>query len=104
MPTLSKIRIVNSRYSPSAALAEASALFDTKISVRTLYRYIDNHVFYMLDSSYLPIKGKKKKKKYNKPVQKESLLVHLLKSVLLSFRIEIRLDIGKWILLKVVKV
>lgn len=63
-------KIVNSRYSPSAALAEASALFDTKISVRTLYRYIDNHVFYLLDSSYLPIKGKKKKKKYNKPVQK----------------------------------
>lgn len=63
-------KIVNARYSPSAALAEASAKFDTKISVRTLYRYIDNHIFYLLDSSYLPIKGGRKKKKYKKPVQK----------------------------------
>lgn len=73
--------------------------------MRTLYRYIDNHVFYMLDSSYLPIKGKKKKKKYNKPVQKrKSVGTSIEKLILLSFRIEIRLDIGKWILLKVVKV
>lgn len=63
-------KIINARYSPSAALAEASAKFDTRISVRTLYRYIDNHVFYLLDSSYLPIKGGKKKKKYKRPVQK----------------------------------
>ena len=63
-------KIINARYSPSAALAEASAKFDTRISVRTLYRYIDNHVFYLLDSSYLPIKGDRKKKKYKKPVQK----------------------------------
>lgn len=62
-------KIVEEKYSPSAALA-AAGNFDVKISVRTLYRYIDNHVFYRLDSSYLPIKGGKKKKKHTKPVQK----------------------------------
>lgn len=63
-------KIVNDKYSPEAALAAAETSgieFNTTISVRTLYRYIDNGIFLKLTNKDLPVKGKKKKK--NKKVQ-----------------------------------
>lgn len=63
-------KIVNDKYSPEAALAAAETSgieFHTTISVRTLYRYIDNGIFLKLTNKDLPVKGKKKKK--NKKVQ-----------------------------------
>lgn len=63
-------KIVNDKYSPEAALvavAESGIEFSTTISVRTLYRYIDNGIFLKLTNKDLPVKGKKKK--HNKKVQ-----------------------------------
>lgn len=63
-------KIVNDRFSPEAALAdvERSGIeFKTTISLRTLYRYIDNGIFLKLTNNDLPIKSKKKK--HNKKVQ-----------------------------------
>lgn len=63
-------KIVEDKYSPEAALAAAETSgieFNTTISVRTLYRYIDNGIFLKLTNKDLPVKGKKKKK--NKKVQ-----------------------------------
>lgn len=63
-------KIVEDKYSPEAALAAAETSgieFKTTISVRTLYRYIDNGIFLKLTNKDLPVKGKKKKK--NKKVQ-----------------------------------
>ena len=59
-------KIVNDKYSPEAALAavaESGIEFETTISVRTLYRYIDNGIFLKLTNKDLPVKGKKKKHK-----------------------------------------
>lgn len=56
-------KIVNEKYSPEAALAaldQDSRAFKTTISVRTLYRYIDNGLFLKLTNKDLPIKGKRK--------------------------------------------
>lgn len=56
-------KIVNDKYSPEAALAaieREGKQFKTKISVRTLYRYIDNGIFLKLTNKELPIKGKRK--------------------------------------------
>lgn len=63
-------KIVDNRFSPEAALAEVARSgieFKTTISVRTLYRYIDNGIFLKLTNKDLPIKSKKKK--HNKKVQ-----------------------------------
>lgn len=63
-------KIVNEKYSPEAALAEiknGEREFKTSISVRTLYRYIDNGLFLNLTNKNLPIKGKRKE--HNKQVQ-----------------------------------
>lgn len=63
-------KIVNDKYSPEAALvavAQSGIEFSTTISVRTLYRYIDNGIFLKLTNKDLPVKGKKKK--HNKKVQ-----------------------------------
>ena len=63
-------KIVNDKFSPEAALAdvERSGIeFKTTISLRTLYRYIDNGIFLKLTNKDLPIKSKKKK--HNKKVQ-----------------------------------
>ncbi len=57
-------KIVNDKYSPEAALAEIAKgekQFKTSISLRTLYRYIDNGIFLKLTNKDLPIKSKKKK-------------------------------------------
>lgn len=64
-------KIVENKYSPEAALAAVATSgieFSTTISVRTLYRYIDNGIFLKLTNKHLPVKGKKKKK--NKKVRK----------------------------------
>ena len=63
-------KIVNDRFSPEAALADverSGIKFKTTISLRTLYRYIDNGIFLKLTNNDLPIKSKKKK--HNKKVQ-----------------------------------
>lgn len=63
-------KIINDKYSPEAALAavaQSGIEFSTTISVRTLYRYIDNGIFLKLTNKELPVKGKRKK--HNKKVQ-----------------------------------
>ena len=63
-------KIVNDKYSPEAtlvAVAQSGIEFSTTISVRTLYRYIDNGIFLKLTNKDLPVKGKKKK--HNKKVK-----------------------------------
>lgn len=55
-------KIADEKYSPEAAIASAnmSGLFTTKISVRTLYRYIDKGIFLRITNKDLPIKGKRR--------------------------------------------
>lgn len=68
-------KIVEDKYSPEAALAavEASGIeFSTTISVRTLYRYIDNGIFLKLTNKNLPVKGKKKNHNKKVKVQKRA--------------------------------
>ncbi len=70
-------KIVENRYSPEAALADvenSGIKFKTKISLRTLYRYIDTGIFLKLTNKNLPIKSKKKKhpKKVRVQVQKRA--------------------------------
>lgn len=68
-------KIVNDRFSPEAALAdvERSGIeFKTTISLRTLYRYIDNGIFLKLTNKDLPIKSKKKKHNKKVKVQKRA--------------------------------
>lgn len=68
-------KIVNDKYSPEAALAavaESGIEFETTISVRTLYRYIDNGIFLKLTNKDLPVKGKKKKHNKKVKVQKRA--------------------------------
>ena len=67
--------IVENKYSPEAALAAVATSgieFSTTISVRTLYRYIDNGIFLKLTNKHLPVKGKKKKKNKKVQVQKRA--------------------------------
>lgn len=67
--------IVNDKYSPEAALAavgQSGIEFSTTISVRTLYRYIDNGIFLKLTNKDLPIKGKRKKHNKKVKVQKRA--------------------------------
>lgn len=58
-------KIINEHYSPEAAvaLANQSGQFETNISARTLYRYIDMGIFLNLTNSYLPVKGKRRRHK-----------------------------------------
>lgn len=68
-------KIVNDKYSPEAALAEIAKgekRFKTSISLRTLYRYIDNGIFLKLTNKDLPIKSKKKKHNKKVKVQKRA--------------------------------
>lgn len=68
-------KIANDKYSPEAALAAAAASgieFKTTISVRTLYRYIDNGIFLKITNKDLPVKGKKKKKNKKVTTQKRA--------------------------------
>lgn len=64
-------KIIKGGYSPAVALVMAGhAGFKTDISVNTLYRYIDAHVFLKLSNKNLSIKGKKKHHGYKKKPQK----------------------------------
>lgn len=67
-------KIINEKYSPEATLAvlKKENIFDTTISVRTLYRYIDNGIFLKLTNKDLPIKGRKKKHNKKVRVQKSA--------------------------------
>lgn len=68
-------KIVDDKFSPEAALAEVERSgieFKTTISVRTLYRYIDNGIFLKLTNKDLPIKSKKKKHNRKVKVQKRA--------------------------------
>lgn len=68
-------KIVNKKYSPEAALAEIAReekQFKTTISVRTLYRYIDNGIFLKLSNKELPIKGNRKEHNKKVRVQKRA--------------------------------
>ena len=68
-------KIVNDKYSPEAALAEIARgekKFKTTISVRTLYRYIDNGIFLRLTNKELPIKGNRKEHNKKVRVQKRA--------------------------------
>lgn len=67
-------RIANDGYSPEAVLGEIKQkglIFRTMISKTTLYRYIDLGIFLSLTNKDLPVKCRKKKKKYKK-VKKQS--------------------------------
>lgn len=64
-------KIVKGGYSPAVALEMARREgFKTDISVNTLYRYIDAHVFLKLSNKNLSIKGKKKHHGYKRKLQK----------------------------------
>ncbi len=68
-------KIVDDRFSPEAALAEvrrSGISFQTTISVRTLYRYIDTGIFLKLTNKELPIKSKKKNHYKKVRVQKRA--------------------------------
>lgn len=68
-------KIVDDRFSPEAALAEvrrSGISFQTSISVRTLYRYIDTGIFLKLTNKELPIKSKKKNHYKKVRVQKRA--------------------------------
>jgi len=69
-------KIIQNKYSPEAALAEIASenIFTSEelISLRTLYRYIDNGYFFYLTNKNLPVKGKKKRKNKTVRVQKRA--------------------------------
>lgn len=68
-------KIVNEKYSPEAALAavaQSGIEFQTTISVRTLYRYIDSGIFLKLTNKDLPVKGKRKRHNKKVKVQKRA--------------------------------
>ena len=67
--------IINDKFGLEAALAaiaQSGIEFSTTISVRTLYRYIDNGIFLKLTNKDLPIKGKRKKHNKKVKVQKRA--------------------------------
>ena len=69
--------IINQHYSPEAVLAEIKnkkLKFKTDVSVRTIYRYIDNGIFPNLTRKSLPYKGKREKKKKESIVKTDSKL------------------------------
>lgn len=56
-------KILDEKYSPEAALNALQQEGEQMcISVRTLYRYIDDGIFLKLTNAHLPVKGKAKKK------------------------------------------
>lgn len=68
-------KIIQEKYSPEAALAAAENSgihFSTKISVRTLYRYIDIGIFLRLTNKNLPVKSKRKRAYHHVRIQKRA--------------------------------
>ena len=60
-------KILDEKYSPEAALNALQQEGEQMcISVRTLYRYIDDGIFLKLTNAHLPVKGKAKKKEKQK--------------------------------------
>ena len=65
-------KILDEKYSPEAALNALQQEGEQMcISVRTLYRYIDDGIFLKLTKAHLPVKGKAKKKEKEKEQQAE---------------------------------
>ncbi len=67
--------ILEQHYSHEAVLAEIkrrNLSFDTKVSARTIYRYIDNGIFPNLSRISLPYRGKRQKKKKQTIVKRDS--------------------------------
>ena len=67
--------ILEEDLSPEAALfyiKKNSIRFDTTISVRTVYRYIDHGIFLRLTNKNLPVKGRKGRKCHVERVQKRA--------------------------------
>ena len=61
-------KILDEKYRPEAALNALQQEGEQMcISVRTLYRYIDDGIFLKLTNAHLPVKGKAKKKEKQKP-------------------------------------
>ncbi len=70
-------KIVENKYSPAAALADVEKereekKFKTRISLRTLYRYIDAGIFLRLTNKHLPVKGRRKKHHKKVKIQKRA--------------------------------
>lgn len=68
-------KIVNEKFSPEAVLADIAngeKKFNTMISVRTLYRYIDKGIFLKLTNKELPVKGRRKRHNKKVKVQKRA--------------------------------
>lgn len=62
-------RIKNDKYSPGAVVGEIKAKglnFRTSICTKTVYNYIDKNVFLGITNKDLPVKRKRKKRKYNR--------------------------------------
>ena len=62
-------RIKNDKYSPDAVIGEIRAKslkFETSICTKTLYNYIDKEIFLGITNKDLPVKRKRKKRKYNR--------------------------------------
>lgn len=68
-------KIVDEKYSPEAALVQLvkeGKEFNTSISVRTLYRYIDKGIFLKLTNKELPVKGKRRRHNKKVKIQKRA--------------------------------
>lgn len=90
-------KIVNEKYSPEAALAEIAKgekQFKTTISVRTLYRYIDNGIFLKLTNKELPIKGNRKERNKKVRVQKRASAGESIENR--PEEVKDRADFGHW--------
>ena len=89
--------IITKKYSPEAALAfirRNNIKFDTDVSVRTIYRYIDNGVFLHLTRENLPFRGKRKRKVKHVVVQKQSKIGTSIEER--PKEISLRSDFGHW--------
>lgn len=88
-------RIINDGYSPAVALSMAgSEGMNTDISVNTLYRYIEKHVFEKLSDKYLPIKGHKKRYRHKRKTQKRMSAGQSIEKR--PKDIDSRLEFGHW--------
>lgn len=88
-------KIVKDGHSPAVALAMArSEGMNTNISVNTLYRYIEDHIFEKLSDKHLPIKGHKKKYRHKRKIQKRMSAGQSIEKR--PKDIDSRLEFGHW--------
>lgn len=88
--------IVDEKYSPEATLLfieENKLDFSTKVSVKTLYNYIDKEVFYRLTNKDLPVK-KNEKRTYRKIRKRSKVFGDSIE--LRPKEIEQRVTFGHW--------